>query len=203
MQNRKVSPRIVAVTIITILAIAGIGGAAVAWARQPKPNSIVEALHENNRTEAAAALSTQQDPLADGVVTDAEYDAAVAQTVQCLDMKGVRSEVQPRSGKRPPSVGFVVGTLGEGKAARKDLASCKTQYLSAIDAVYRAQFLVSDQRLQDGNQWIGGCLKARGYQVPGGSISYEQILAWHADPSPELRMALAQCNVDRQAALGF
>ncbi len=203
MQNRKVSPRIVAVMVITILATAGIGGAAIAWARQPETNSIVDALHENSRMAAAAAPSTQQGPLADGVVTDAEYDAAVAQTVHCLVTRGVRSEVQPRSGKRPPSVGFVVGTLGEGEAARKDLDSCKAQYLSAIDAVYRAQFLISDQQLEDGNQWIGGCLKAKGYQVPGGSISYERILAWHADPNPELRMALAQCNVDRQAALGF
>lgn len=203
MQKRKVSPKIVAVMVIAILATAGVGGAAIAWARQPKDNSIVDAVHENGRMAAAGAPSTQQGPLADGVVTDAEYDAAVAQTVQCLVSGGVRPEVQPRSGKRPPSVGFAVGALAEGEAARKELDSCKAQYLSAIDAVYRAQFLVSDQQLVDGNQWIGGCLKAKGYQVPGGSISYEQILAWHADPNPDLRMALAQCSVDRQAALGF
>lgn len=203
MQKRKVSPRIAIALVVAILTTAGIGGAAVAWARQPKINSIVDAMHENGRIAAAAAPTTQQGQLADGKVTDAEYDSAVEQTVQCMLSRGVRPEVQPRSGKRPPLIGLVVGTLEEGEAARKELDSCKAQYLSAIDAVYRAQFVVSDQQLEDGLQWIGGCLKAKGYPVPSGPVKYEQVLAWRNDPNPDLREAVVMCNMDRQAALGF
>ena len=145
----------------------------------------------------------QQSVLADGVVSDAEYDSAIGQAASCLQAAGVTPEVQPRVGKKAPGIGFSAPSIEAGETARLKLVACEDRYLSAVRIVYLAQSAPSEADLQLWRRTLGDCMVLKGIPVEDGPISNDQLLKWRHDQDLSAGTVLGECMLESRENLGY
>lgn len=108
--------------------------------------------------EAAATPIPTATAVPAGTVTWDEHEAAIAQTIACVEAKGVPTEIHPARGKSPTSIGFRAPSLEVGEVYRGYLEACKAQYLDDIDLRWKQQNRPTDAQAADGRAFMVACV---------------------------------------------
>jgi len=144
--------------VAAVVALAGAGVAlagtsdGATWPRDEWSGP--EILAPGSATETPPASPPTQPPtsayqdeiLADGVVTDAEYDAAIEQWVGCLESKGIRTFPSTNTQQRRP--GFVGGTNEQVDRNVGEVTNCFDEYIARVEWEWTLQ----NAKTPDGNE---------------------------------------------------
>lgn len=155
----------------------------------------------------------QDEALADGVVTLAEYSAAIDVLSECGVAAGYSAHVIPGKGLRPPRASFSAKSVGQWSAARVKLANelmstCSARFYHDVDAAWKAQRPApTSAELGALYDWLEGCVKAGG--VPGARApTYWESGGYANEPrqiqveSKDLRV-YSECALEAEAETGF
>lgn len=108
----------------------------------------------------------QQDVLQDNVLTFAEYEGAVAATVQCLRNEGVDVTDPQYDGRQFTFVYGGTNDPDELDAADEVYGRCYSEYQDMVDVAWTVQSAPSEEEVQTIRDEIGACLRRLGLAVP-------------------------------------
>ena len=118
---------------------------------------------------SGAVSPEQSEAIADGVITQAEYEKAVFATVQCLIDAGVRIVGEPaydeETGTRLSFEWDGGPTMEESLKTNELYFECKRTHSGAVESLWAAQNEPSEAELNAARKALGDCLRIAG--VPG------------------------------------
>lgn len=119
----------------------------------------------------------QAPAFADGVVTAAEYEAAVLATAQCMTEQGIQFVDPPHWDKATSSrlqFSYVAGdTVEKARTTNETYDRCRNRFSTAIEQLWQLQDVPSERKLQQARAALGQCLREHGLQAPEGATSEE------------------------------
>ncbi len=196
------------VTLSTILLSVCIGGAVVGFAvassgaANGAAGGTVEALVASLPADTS---EQQRGVLADGDVSQDEYEAAVAATIGCMRSAGVEVLVTPAQGRRPTRFGFVAADLTAASTSREVMGKCESEHLSRLAVVKSIQDRPSDAEREAGSRKLAACIKAAGVAVRGDKVTDADRARWAApDASNDHALkAWFTCSDELEPELGY
>ncbi len=152
---------------------------------------------------AAVVASTspeQREPLADRVITFAEYEKATLATIQCLRDAGLTVEgPYPRNGTDSRYLDFTFGMVsytGETLSPHNDKAvstadRCETTYRTDVARVWEFQLLLTPEARNEQKAHLIVCLRQAGVDLRP-DASHQEVLRAAADDGQST--AVAACR---------
>jgi hypothetical protein len=136
---------------------------------------------DSNLWEAAwhEATAEQREALKDGELSFAEYEAAAAQTVQCMEDAGLEGEAKLDQQSRSYAIGARWQSSGDRAADKeKETASdnCYAQFWNGVSQAWAAENQPTESVLNAARQALAQCLRDAGLDVPVAASS-EDIAA--------------------------
>jgi hypothetical protein len=185
---------LVAVTLGGVLVLAAAGASVVVATNgsllgRGDPDPLPENFGIVAKSDYQAAVAS------DGVVTDDEMRRAVADTVQCIQDRGLNAQSvlgDPR--ERVARVIVVSNTTGASPA--DTVLDCKSEYMSELDQIFAAQEGASSPiTVAEGTRIFGECLTAKGFPPPGAAVNpYSVERLGPIQETLEGGRAITECN---------
>jgi hypothetical protein len=118
---------------------------------------------------------SQREALADGVLTYAEYEAAVLATIACAEDAGLTIVERPHPDPSGKTLRYSLSLgldLERGSAIHRE---CYVEHLAAINVLWSAQNTPSQEVLAEARQSLDACLREA---LDGAPIPYGQLPDW-------------------------
>jgi len=165
--------------IIAFVAIGSIAYFAVQSQASASPKPALPSAQSYATSVAHKTTDFQAAALADGVITQQEYDAAIQQTAECATKAGVDVEVTPAAGDRASSIGFTAkGTIGDAQAAKAKLDTCSAQYLDNVQTAWALQkAAATPAQVKQAHQRLTQCMTDGGAVIADGYFSPDDLNA--------------------------
>lgn len=151
-------------------------------------------------TPPAGISDYQAAIVADGEITDAEYEAAVRETVSCMRSQGINAEFlpAPRRGYAPI---YRVVSGDEPEVTGERVKPCAEEYLNALQLPYSRELVRRYAAFsnEEAVRRIRECMAERGFPMDAlerstASNPYEEFYA-----TPGAFAASAECQMEMQA----
>ena len=195
MNIRKIlAPTWLALLAITLTATLGVAFAATQVSGSSESNPTI-----SNPSPGLAADGLTQRIMADGVVTFAEQEEAIAAGVQCMRVAGVDVRLEPAAGKRFSRVMAFRGTATADWVTTVN--TCRDDHYCEINRIWASQQSPLDGATRAAEQAnMAICLRAAGIPTAADTTSGELVTAVQS-PDDRVRQAATDCI--RQAEVNY
>lgn len=174
---------ITAAAAVIVATSLGVGG--WAWAQESASEQAHLTVPQLVKAVKPQLNDEQQRSLADGVLTRAEYDAALDRVVGCLQAAG--GAVQRVPGRGPGGVDELMTEWRPGSDPRDTTLACYDRHIGKLSMIWAEQHRPTSQQFADHAKALDGCLVASGAaHVAGKSLD----AFWEI---PEDRAAYVRC----------